>query len=188
MSERRWPPIYDEIQLENQIKELATRDAIEKWFFAPDTDAVTGWCQGDLLVFDALLPELNDQLRPFAKERHSLWVLLSNTCDLDRKIEDNPWAIVAPIMALGIPTEIPKDKKQSLEHFKTVRQMYWPHWPSIESTQSPFLWCLDWTRVCNLDRRALNLVKRRSQLSTYGWVLFHCALVRFLARDDGRFD
>jgi hypothetical protein len=127
MSEGRWPPTYDAKGLSAQIRAIAEREAIEKWLFA--SAPVDGWCQGDLLASSAPLPYLNGNFKAAARGSHALWVLLSNTCDLDRGLGESLWAAVARLVSLGLLDDSPPTKDQEMRAFKTARRVFWPHWP-----------------------------------------------------------
>lgn len=189
MVKKRWDTIYNADQLRETIREIAQKAAIEKWFYSPTVHEPATWCQGDVLHVRAQLPFLNADAQVRVSEvTHEHWVLVGNSCDLDREINENPWTWIAPIMHRD---NVTPEKLKELKSFTgSYRQMFWPAWSNLPLPTERTLY-IDWSRLCTIHRQALRdsgPVQRTARLSFPGWVLFHCALVRFLARDDGRFD
>jgi hypothetical protein len=181
----RWPPIYDAEQLAGQIKGLTAQDALFDNFFA-ETPKDVPWCQGDVVRLPPMVPYIDDK-GPAVLEGDDLsaWLLLSNTCDLCRPLNTVEWAQAVPIRLLGSDSDITQNELQALRRYQYARQFYVPDWSAASPRRHQVA---ELTMPVTVAREALNTATRLARLSLTSWVLLHSCLVRFLARDDGRFD
>lgn len=181
----RWPPVYDAEQLTAQIKDLAARGDLIKKFYVNAPERVA-WCQGDVIALPKEVPVLRaDGAAVAESEGLAAWLLLSNTCDLDRSLDRVPWAQAVPIFELGGREDVSDVELQALRRYSQSRRFYVPDWLESEKYTHRFA---DLTMPVTVAREALEGAARLARLSLAGWVLLHSCLVRFLARDDGRFD
>lgn len=184
----RWPPTYDANELAEQIKALAGTAGIESDFYAgapvgSGAIASPAWCQGDVLWLDSNVPVLNESGRPATIESDSVWLLIGNTCDIDRSIEKVAWTQLMPMVDLGIGEEISAEELQALRSYTQFRRFYLPPWEVGGNHH-----VADLLRPVALHKAGLSSARRLARLSVRSWVLLHSCLVRFFARDDGRHD
>jgi hypothetical protein len=178
----RWPPIYDVETLAATIKHAA-ETVRATGFWDPEASALGDpWAQGDLVELRTDLPMVDDEGVAVAVEREEpWWLLLGNSCDLTRTLADAPHTVIAPVRRLPDAPE----HRAHLQAQKFARTMWVPEWQGGPDG----LFVCDLTRPVTLDRRGLQGAARRlARASRAGWVVLHACVVRFLARDDGRFD
>lgn len=183
--QERWPPSYDYEDLRDTIRLLTERsdDFIATFYSNSPAVADVSFCQGDVLTLDARVPLIGEDGTVVTVDSPSFWMLFSNTCDLQRDIEDVPYASLMPVFDEG---EIPDAIYRSLLRYEHSRQFYLPPWRD-DQTNCTFL--MDATMPVSVVRSALNNHARvEARLSQPSWYLLNCFLVRYLARDDGRFD
>jgi hypothetical protein len=178
----RWPPVYDADDLKAAIRQFAVSASSASLFFMNPNDGGS-FCQGDVLAFPCEVPEIDEDGQVVVETAVSHLLLLGNTCDVQGPAQA-PYTQAVPLAPLADTT----DSKELLKYreYKPSRCFYVPRW----SADCPSLGYLaDLTRPITLRRGAIDghgkVVARMSQA---GWILLHAALVRFLARDDGRFD
>lgn len=181
--EERWPPTYDAEQLAGQIKALAESGRLFKQFYSslPDDGS---WCQGDIVCLKSDFPYLDEDGMPAVLENHGIefWLLLSNTCDMDRSLADVPYVQLVPL--LDIP--VSASDLAALRRYEYSRRFYLPGW-STSTQQSHYV--AELTMPITADRQALTRrALPQAHLTQLAWILLHSCLVRFLARDDGRYD
>jgi hypothetical protein len=178
----RWPPVYDAEQLARQIEELAGRGDLHKAVY--DVDLARGGpvCQGDVVSLDTDLPVVDELGRAATRGDFRYWLVIGNTCDFHRS--DVLWSQVVPVVLVP-PSEMMGPKFEGVRTYGGSRTFHLPPWLGSDGSHG----------VANLltpvaiDKRCLGEVaKVEARLSEIGWVLLHSCLVRFLARDDGRFD
>lgn len=182
----RWPTVYDAAELVAQIKALSEKGALFDSFYSAEPANVQ-WCQGDVVSDLPLeIPVLNATGVAVIENLHlSGWLLLSNTCDLDRPLTLVEWAQAVPIFDLGGDDDISISELEALRRYQLARRFYVPDWDDA-SPRSHYM--ADLTMPATISREALRGARRLARLSTTGWILLHSCLVRFLARDDGRMD
>src|SRR5688500_13508628 len=96
----RWPPVYDADELASQIAEIATdRDLAGRLYDLTDVGGLV--CQGDVVELAAGVPVLDESGAAVTEEDATHWLVIGNTCDFDRDIEDVPWTQVVPLIDLG---------------------------------------------------------------------------------------
>ncbi len=145
----RWPPVYDLEDLVNEIGRMTKDERLERDFYEWRLDRSTlnpsDVCQGDVVLLDSEVPVILENGQPGLVEHpEHHWLVIGNTCDFDRSIEEAPWTQLVPIVSVG---------------------------PDKRVLQGA-------TKVATLQAR----------MSRGAWILLNACLVRFLARDDGRYD
>ena len=140
-------------------------------------------CQGDVVRLPCALPYIDESGAPAATEVESeFWLIIGNTCDFDRDIATIEWTQVVPIDGRApSPTQL-----DSFLKYKPSRTFYLPPW---EQPVDDKHFTADLSTPATVHKQAiLGHGKVVARLSRQGWVLLHSCLVRFLCRDDGRFD
>ena len=179
----RLGPIYDAADLKETIEKLrASPDVLGEFFGEDPVDIPV--CQGDIFKLESKIPFIDADGDAAATDNPSgLWQVLGNTCDLDRSIEEVPHSQLAPVELYDPPGNTAVDQK--LIQYKAYRCFYLPPTPKT----APKHMLTDLTRPVTVDKQALlDKAERVARLNDKTWMLFHCVLVRFLARDDGRHD
>lgn len=175
-----WPPAYDYEQLQAQIRELINSDTLVSSFYEP---WIHGYplCQGDILALDSDFPFIHSDGKPATKAGPDYWLLLSNTCDLQRELTEVKWGQL--IYLHRIPrAELTPDSLKMLKSYQTSRRFYVPPWDG-----SDVHYIADFLRPVSVDRTALTAHSEVVARLTYTtWVLLHSCLVRYLVRADGR--
>ncbi|HBQ09656.1 MAG TPA: hypothetical protein DEF51_00195 [Myxococcales bacterium] len=180
--EGRWPPVYDAEDLARTIRELVRAEDMEARFWSLrslDDDA----CQGDVIRLEAPLPHLDEEGAAVATENDfQYWLVIGNTCDFARALDDVRWTQVVPLVDLG--EDVDEGALANLRSYQAAKKFYLPPWPRGASHHTA-----DLLRPATLDKRALEKAARVvARLDYPAWVLLHSCLVRFLCRDDGRYD
>lgn len=182
MPVERWPPVYDPDDLQNTIRKIAeARDDLTTVFYGSISEGGPV-CQGDVLEFTSPVPLIDETGAAVADGEVDYWLVIGNTCDFSRPVEDIPWTQVVPIeeISKGLTPEYRKD----LQSYRLSRLFFVPPWPGSERVL-----VADFLRPVTMHKRvpgsAAHVVAR---MSFDAWILLHSCLVRFLARDDGRFD
>ncbi len=102
----RWPPAYDAEDLERSITALV-RGAGGTGFYSPATGRFVGVAQGDLLELPAKLPFLDEDAKPAAEtEPTRFWMIVGNTCDLDRSYHEVEWTNLVPLRRVAGRAEV----------------------------------------------------------------------------------
>lgn len=180
--EGRWPPVYDADDLKRCIRDLVKAPNFSDRFF--DTlQADPAVCQGDIIELAADFPHLDQEGEAAADAKGTVtWLVVGNTCDFFR--EEVTTSQVVPLTALG--TEIPPDALGAFHRYEYARRFYVPTWPGDSAPQHRVA---EFTHIVTIDKRAFtNRARIVARMSRPAWVLLHSCLIRFLARDDGRFD
>ena len=177
---QRWPPTYDFDDLKDQIKDLVNDGSSPADFYREDPN-LPEVCQGDVIRLGSNIPMIDEDGEPSAMDRDTdYWLVVGNTCDYERSEVSHLG--VCPIFdyepILGGRTE-------SLRRYETSRIFHVQPW--VETLPTSF--GVDLTLTVGASKKALTLSSERCcRMSMKGWFLFHCCLVRFFARDDGRHD
>lgn len=185
-NEGRWPPVYDADDLIRYIRELASRHDVSGIFFENRTLAEP--CQGDVISLESGIPLLNRDGKPQVDPRsEGKWLLVGNSCDFARDVTESPWTQVVPIANL-LEQGKPRPRNESaIRAYETSRAFFVPPWKQEEQDA---LYVADLTRPVQIHKAAFSSGKARvlATMTRAAWVLLNACLVRFLARDDGRFD
>jgi hypothetical protein len=179
--EGRWPPIYDAEDLERQIRALVqATDFVARFWDLRSLDSV---CQGDIVSLPSSVPLLDEEGSPVATDDCQHWLVIGNTCDFARSLADVAFTQLVPLVNVGALTLTQID---AYRRYRTSRRFYIPPWPGLEQGTHHFA---DFTRPVPLAKQAIGSAARVvARMRFPAWVLLHSCLIRFLARDDGRFD
>ncbi len=181
----RWPVTYDAGQLKDQIKELCESKHFPKGFYYHTLGPLAEFQQGDLLHFNSGVPIIWEDGEASVIDEIEYWVVIGNTCDFTRGIGEVPYTQLAPIIEIDISSSS-RITTNDLQRYKYSRRFYIPPW-SKEVEGKVFL--ADFQRIVTVHKSAFltGKINRIASMSRQGWFLFHCCLVRFICRDDGRF-
>ena len=180
--DERWPTIYDFDELARAIQQLVRSEDFSARFYEPGRPR-QDFCQGDVVTFRAEFPYLDEDGTPAAEESIDHWVILGNTCDLDREVGEVPWAQLIPVWDVASVDELGPGEVARFTSYRGYRQFYLPPWAEAVAQRHHVA---DFTRPVTIRRQGLSKATVVARLKFEGWVLFHCCLVRFLARDDRR--
>jgi hypothetical protein len=180
----RWPPAYDADDLKKMIGEIAGRDDLRKAIYAPSLTEGGPLCQGDVLRFSSPAPVIDAGGASVALGDFGFWLVIGNTCDFHRPIESVAWTQVVPLVQFT--KGVNEQHLEDLTKYRASRVFYTPYWREAEIEP---IFAAELVRPVALHKKVIGqqatVVARMSRL---GWMLLHACLVRFLARDDGRFD
>jgi len=162
----RWPPVYDADDLKEQISQLSGRADIQNAFYDWRRDTspqvVDDVCQGDVIELASEVPVLVADGQPSTIEHpDAAWLVIGNTCDIERVVTDVRWTQLVPIYALARRDSVSRHEMAAIERYTQSRSFHVPPW-STERAGHVY--------TADLLRPVLN-----------------ACLVRFLARDDGRY-
>ena len=200
----RWPPVYDPQDVKHAIDVLASGVVDATRFYGPIDEVSGAVCQGDVLRFSSALPAIDEEGDVSVSEVVDHWFVTGNTCDYDRPIDEVPWCIVSPVYGLSAATS--ERSLNDLKAYRLSRAFYLPRWPGSPSEALGF--SVDLTKVAMLHRslvmkplqvppvrwrlfgkgRPRPRVEVVARLSKEAWLLLNAVFVRFIARDDGRYD
>lgn len=178
----RWPPIYDADTLAEAIEASFLKTQLEASFYDPDLERAGRYCQGDVLSLPRGVPVIDSDGAPQEIDEFEYWLGIGNTCDFDRAIENVAWTQIVPLLDLKDATS---EQLKAFQAYRTSRQFYVPPWPGGDSSR---VFAADFLRPVAIHKGAIGTHARVvARLSREGWILLHGCLIRFLARDDGRF-
>lgn len=186
LSPGRWPPSYDADQLQESIRAIIREERLTSSFYLPAGHPVEDVAQGDILELDARFVYLDEQARPRAeKDANRYWVVVGNTCDLARSLDQVRWTQLVPIRLEGQLSTTPQDVLSAFKRYEHGRRFYVPPWNAAVADE-----CMvaEFLETVTIHRQGLNQGKVVARMDFPGWILFHSCLVRYLARDDGRHD
>jgi hypothetical protein len=181
-SDGRWPPIYDAHQLASTIEDLLRDGRLAKRFFGARVEP-SGVYQGDIVALSSEVPILDRDGAPAVAEMAvEYWLVTGNTCDFSRPTSEVRFTQLAPLVDV-----IPQGQQwDALRSYQTSRRFYVPPWPNLDQGLHHVA---DFTQQVAVDKDAFGeAIKVVATMSFEAWVLLHSCLVRFLCRDDGRFD
>ena len=177
----RWPPIYDADELAATISALVQRGVAASQFYA-SVKRGPAVCQGDIFTLPSGVPVIDENGEPVAFGDATYWLVIGNTCDFDRAIAEVAWTQAVPITNLGL--EITPNELSALTSYKYSRRFYLPPWDSgvVGHCVADFL------RPVAVHKAVFGTqAVVTARLDRPAWILLHSCLIRFLARDDGRF-
>jgi hypothetical protein len=126
MTIERWPPVYDAEGLARQIRELAERDKLLSAFYLPmAVPAPQDRCQGDVIAFHSPVPLIDADGEVVGMGEVEHWLLISNSCDLDRSLDEVAWAQLIPIDVLGV-LQLQPEQRAALKGYQTSRRFFVP--------------------------------------------------------------
>ncbi|WP_428818808.1 hypothetical protein [Microbulbifer sp. MCCC 1A16149] len=183
MAGERWPPVYDAEDLKVTIAKLSNSAEVYKNFYRVRPEGLP--YQGDIIRLQSAVPLIWDDGQAGILGEFEYWMVVGNTCDIDRNIEQVDTTQIVPIVFLG-GEDVTVQDRQSYLTYAYSRQFYLPPW---EQDVDGSLCFADFTKMVTI--RKTGLVKHAdivASMTIHSWILLHSCLVRFLARDDGRFD
>ena len=182
MNTVRWPPVYDAEELKVAIRELRSHSEVSKNFYACNPKATP--CQGDIIQLDAPIPLIWKDGKAATQGMFEHWLVIGNTCDFDREISDVEFTQIVPIVSVDSTNISHSDRQQFLTYAYT-RRFYLPPW---DNSSNDVLFA-DFVKPVTVHKQAvLQHATIKARLKFHSWLLLNSCLVRFLARDDGRFD
>lgn len=189
MREDRWPPVYDADDLAREIQVLTERPDFETAFYEWRLDrgmqSPVDVCQGDVVTLASEVPAIGEDGQPGTVPNPTgMWLVLGNTCDFDRDVTDCRWTQMAPLVDLSGPNVDP-GLRDALRRYTQFRRFYVPPWSDAVERR----WhAAELPLVVAVDKRAFpSAITVHARLSRAAWILLNACLVRFLARDDGRY-
>jgi len=193
MAGDRWPPVYDADDLVREIKRLTERPDIANAFYEWRRDSsmtpVDDVCQGDIVRLPSDVPVILADGRPGVIDHPDVaWLVLGNTCDFERKVEDVRWTQMVPVRDLGDVADVSDTEKAALRRYTQSRVFYVPPWSGQVSKR---VHAADLLRPVAVDKRVFvgepAIAAVEARMARAAWILLNACLVRFLARDDGRY-
>lgn len=182
----RWPPVYDADDLARCITEVVSASDSQGMYSRAGLSIGPAICQGDIVELPASVPVIDSSGAPAILEAAPpWWLVIGNTCDFVRSYEDVPWTQLVPVWELDRLDDVDPSVLNAFRGYQYARRFYLPPWPG----SSHLLRYADFLTPVGADRGAMrehaSVIARTSR---EGWVLLHSCLVRFLCRDDGRFE
>jgi hypothetical protein len=190
----RWPPVYDLDDLVAEIKRLTSHSEIATAFYEWRRDRSTtelgDVCQGDVIELASEVPVILDDGQPGTVDHpDGHWLVIGNTCDFDRKLDETRWTQLVPVISIGVASELSPTELSAARKYTQSRSFFVPPWNAAVEQQ---VHVADLLRPVGVDKRVLQGAGPKgvvqARLSRAGWILLNACLVRFLARDDGRYD
>lgn len=188
-TEDRWPPVYDADDLVALIRELVQRpdiaDRFYEWRRDRSTSAPNDVCQGDVVRLTSEIPVIGADGTPGVIDHNTpYWMVVGNTCDFTRPYEEERWTQFVPVVRLG-GAELSQTRVEALRGYAVFRRFYLPSWsPGDDSAHH----VADLTSPVTVDKKAVaDHCRVEARMNRASWVLLNACLVRFLARDDGRY-
>jgi len=118
-----------------------------------------------------------------------VWLVVGNTCDFDRELTDVRWTQLVPIISVGGASELSATQLDAVRKYTQARRFHLPPW-STETERDVHV--ADLLRPVGVDKRVFRgpnpTATVQARVSRPAWILLNACLVRFLARDDGRYD
>lgn len=176
-SSKRWPVVYDSVSLKEQIKRIKDKSEAfyQSSFFTQDI-----LCQGDVIHLEKDFLHFNESGKPALLENPTkYWVVLGNTCDLQRELTDIKYTQIIPLQEIN--NDIDPLILSNLKEYQSFKKFFYQE-------INDKIYMIDFTEVTTIHKDALISAKKIKELSYLSWLLFHCCLIRYLARDDGRND
>lgn len=186
METDRWPPVYDADALKGYIAKLAASDAdLHKVFYASSTESGGASCQGDIVERQLGIPGIDEQGEPTLDGTSRYWLVIGNTCDFDRPVDEAAWTQVVPIDELSLDDPLAQQSLPDARSYRYARHFFLPAWTGASPNT---LYSANFLRPVAVHKAGIGAFKVVARMDRPAWILLHSCLVRFLARDDGRFD
>jgi len=180
----RWPPVYDADDLKLVIRELASSSDISKKFYGSRSSGIP--YQGDIIELNSALPLIWSDGQPAVHGNFQDWLVIGNTCDLHRNNKDVGFTQIVPIISIDANTANKQYDQKDFLSYAYSRRFYLPPWGAKLENSFSFA---DFLKPVTVHKSAiLDHASIKATMSQHTWLLLHSCLVRFLARDDGRFD
>lgn len=130
------------------------------------------------------MPLLDESGQTVAGDSYSYWLVIGNTCDFERDLQEVRWSQVVPVVIVP-QADIDRANLQGTRSYNTSRSFYLPPWPGSGGVHGVASFLMPVT----IDKRGLTSEKAqvKARLSYIAWVLLHSCMIRFLARGDRRF-
>lgn len=180
----RWPPVYDYDELEDTIKQLSNITNLRQFLYIGGSYQPP-YSQGDIIWLESRIPVIWKDGAPGTIDGHGYWMVLGNSCDLDRPITEVEWCQLAPVFCLGTDDDVSGTELDALKKYRYSRHFYLPGWAGEQQSRHFIANFLEMTPI---HREGLVHASPVTRLSQRGWYLLHSCIVRFLARSDGRND
>jgi hypothetical protein len=181
----RWQTVYDSDGLKKAIAEIVA-ELRSKPFYVLERLDDPPVCSGDIVRLECDIPYIDENGDVVTTEGDGLWLVIGNTCDFARDINEVTWTQVVPLVAID-DSKISGGRLNDLLQYKLSRRFYVPAWPVSPPPKKHYF--ADFLRTVPIHRNAFGgHAKVLARMTEFYWVLLHSCLVRFLARDDGRFD
>lgn len=188
-TEDRWPPVYDADDLVALIRELVRRPDIAERFYEWRRDRSPSMpddvCQGDVVRLSSETPVIAADGTPGVIAHNTdYWLVMGNTCDFARPYHEERWTQFVPVVRLG-GAELSQPRVDALRGYAAFRRFYLPSWMQGDASAHHVA---DLTSPVTVDKMAVAAhCTVEARLNRASWVLLNACLVRFLARDDGRY-
>lgn len=181
----RWPAIYDKESLATAIRHIVDAGPeFDSRFYQLGVSVGGAACQGDVVELRGPAPLIDGGGNAVVTDvEFDHWLVLGNTCDMDRV--DEPRSLVAPLVRLLAP--ISPDHLSVLRRYEYYKQFYVPPWPGAPDQDHRLA---DFMQLVTIEKAAFrpDCARVVARLQFPAWALLHACIVRYLARDDGRFD
>lgn len=183
MEADRWPPSYDAEELQRTIRRLRVAPQVSDLFY--DRNILGPLSQGDVIQLDSPLPVIGDNGRPATIDASSYWFVIGNTCDYVRTGPGAETTQIVPIVRVDAD-KVPEPERKNFLNYDLAKRFYLPPWSEDVASHIHFA---DFMRPVTVYKGAIeNHSDILVSLNQHSWFLLNACLVRFLARDDGRFD
>jgi len=183
MEADRWPPCYDAEELKKSIQLLTSASQVSDIFYGP-LEAGDLY-QGDIIELRSPIPFIWEDGNPGIGDEFENWLVVGNSCDIHRTTEDASVTQILPIVPIPSANLGSADRNQFLT-YRYYRRFYLPPW---DDASSKFVHFADFMRPVTIYQSAIeNSAQRIASLNYHSWLLLNSCLVRFMARDDGRYD
>lgn len=171
--------------LQRQIERLGRDPSLPQRFYEPSPDwTELPLAQGDVLRLQTEIPVVDAEGYAAGADPIDEWLLVSNTCDLARRVEEVPWATMAPVRVLN--AEPASEARSALQSYRgSYRKFYLP--PRAAASGEAHTQYADLSIMVTAHKRALQEAVPLCRLAWPGWVLLHSCLIRLQARPDDRF-
>lgn len=180
----RWPPLTDAESLKEIIRSITDDELkFESKFFQEPTPLNDEPCQGDIVELRCAVPFIDEDGQAVVTDHEfQHWIVLGNTCDMSRSEEKK--SLIAPLVQLQ--AEVTPERIQRFRKYELYKQFYVPPWADDPEQLHR---AADFMQLVTIEKAAFHKsAKIVARLQFPAWALLHACIVRYLARDDGRFD
>lgn len=163
----------------SQVQKLMSQKTEQQVpFYSLMFDALT-ISQGDVIKIESEIPLIaEDGMAATDINETNLWLVIGNTCDFDRSVNEVPFSQIIPLSYVDCSIQ----NLKNLRTYNSARRFYLPPWNVDEKH-----YAADFTIPITIHKMALkNCAVVLARMTKDSWSLLHLSLIRFLARDDGR--